>query len=177
MPISSLSTPGRLLLTTFGLGRLRPAPGTWGSMPPVVVAAGMLAMGMGTSGPSSGGWWVYHGVLMLVLVVFSLACLVYGDAAEAHFNAKDPGSICADETAGVCLPLMFLPHASVMGFWRTATTLLGVFLLFRVLDIVKPWPARRLQAWPSGLGVLVDDLVVGLQALVIVQIITRLWIV
>lgn len=167
MASSALTTTGRMFLTTFGLGRLRPAPGTWGSMPPVVLAGAMMASGA----PA----WSINLALTVVLVVFSAACVVYGDAGEAYFNTKDPSSVCADETAGQCLPLLALPASATGSFPRLAITLVGAFLLFRVLDILKPWPARGLQKLPSGWGVLIDDLVVGVQAMVLMQVLTRLW--
>lgn len=161
MPSSSLSTSARFLLTTFGLGHLRPAPGTWGSLPPVVLVGLLYA----AHSPA----WVVNLALAVILVLFSLACVIYGDAAEAHFNRKDPSSICADETAGQCLPLLFLPASMLLTPARLAVTLVGAFLLFRILDILKPWPARGLQKLPAGWGVLIDDLVVGLMALALVQ--------
>jgi phosphatidylglycerophosphatase A len=167
-----------MLVTTFGLGRLRPAPGTWGSLPPVLLAGLMLILGMGPARHGSGvswgwaGWLGYHGVLLAVLAVFSVACLAFGDAAEAAFGKKDPGSVCADETAGGCIPLMLLPPAAMAEEWAHWTLLLA-FLSFRMFDILKLPPAGKLQKQPGGVGILVDDLVAGVQAMVLVQIVTR----
>jgi len=144
-------------ITTFGLGRLRPAPGTWGSLPPVVLAAAMLAAGFPPL--------LATAVLLVVLVYFSAACLVQGDAAEARFGGKDPSTVVADETAGQCLPLLLLPAVAHASPLAGALTLLAAFLLFRVFDILKPWPADRLQAVPGGWGILLDDLIAGLYAL------------
>src|SRR5438093_667150 len=121
-------------LTTFGLGLMRPASGTWGSLPPPLLAAGMMAAGLGPVASP----WVYHGVLAAVLVVFSLACILYGDHAEARFGKKDPGQVVADETAAQCIPLMFLPAAALSPWWHAAATILLAFLSFRIFDIVKP---------------------------------------
>lgn len=158
-----------LWITTFGLGYLKPASGTWGSMPPVAIAWILLAGGLGpTEHPI-----VFHAILAAILVVFSAACIVQGDAAEARFGKKDPGQCVADETAGQCLSLMFLPEAAV-GEWRHATlTLLGAFVAFRLFDIIKPWPARQLQRVPGGWGILIDDLFAGIYAMAMVQIVTR----
>lgn len=169
---------GARLVTTFGLGLLRPAPGTWGSIPPVLIAGLMLIVGIR---PTVGGevvawawgpWLVFHGVLALILVAFSFGCLAYGDHAEAAFGKKDPGSVCADETAGMCIPLMFLPgHAlsQTDAHW----TLLLAFVAFRVFDILKLPPANELQDQPGGVGILLDDLIAGVQALVVVQIVAH----
>jgi phosphatidylglycerophosphatase A len=170
---------GDALVTTFGLGRLRPAPGTWGSVPPVILAALLLILGLGPRTTSEGWEWTwgawlgYHGVMALVLVVFSVACLAFGNEAEAVFGKKDPGSVCADETAGVTLPLMFLPAGAFHGE-HALWTLVLAFLAFRATDILKLPPARGLQRFPAGLGILVDDLVAGVQAMLLVQMVTRL---
>ena len=186
MRSSSLTTTGRMLITTFGLGALRPAPGTWGSMPPVLLAGVFVAL-IGTGSASldvaspsrldgwhEAAWLAYHLCLLLTVVVFSAACLKYGDAAEAYFNKKDPGSVCADETAGVCFPLMFLPAAAYGTWWMAIITLLVAFLAFRFFDILKLPPANGLQRNPAGLGILLDDLAAGVQAMIAVQLFVRL---
>lgn len=184
MRIPHISTVGGMMVTTFGLGLLRPAPGTWGSMPPVIVAVLLLIAGAGPT-PHDGGWvwswgaWtVYHAVMATIAIVFSIGCLAWGNEAEAAFGKKDPGSVCADETAGMSIALMFLPaHAlgggAGGGGWAVWTLLIA-FLTFRATDILKLPPARSLQRHPAGLGILIDDLVAGVQALLIVQLVTRL---
>jgi len=160
------------LVTVFGLGHAPVASGTFGSIPPIALTAGLWLAGFhpGAGGLGSG---VYHGTLACVLIAFSLACVTQGTAAEARFG-HDPAEVVADETAGQCIPLMFLP-AAVFADWRAFTlTLLGAFLAFRLLDIVKPWPARGLQGVPGGWGILLDDLAAGAYAFLLVQITTRL---
>ncbi len=168
-----LSKAGEALLTTFGLGRMRPAPGTWGSMPPVAIAGFMVLAGLAPDGTIV-HWIVWNGVFVAILLVFSIACVRYGDAAEARFGKKDPGQICADETAGVCLPLLLLSERAFATPSAAAATLLLAFLSFRALDIIKPWPAFQLQKVPAGWGVLLDDLAAGVQAAVVLQVVTRL---
>ncbi len=154
-----------LAITTFGLGYMRPASGTWGSLPPVIVAALLIWFGHGpTTSP-----WLYHAVLAAMLVVFSLVCLRQGDRAEVAFGKKDPSQAVADETAAQCIPLMFLPAHALSSASTIAYTLALAFIAFRVMDILKPWPAYRLQRIPGGLGILVDDLFAGIYALLIVQ--------
>lgn len=164
-----LSTPGRLLITTFGLGFMRPASGTWGSMPSVAVAGLMMFTGILPVGPSA---WLYHAVLAAIFIIFSWACVRFGPDAEQEFGKKDPGKVVADETAGQCLPLMFLPIASPDPL-RIALACGAAFLAFRVLDILKLPPANGLQRLTGGWGILVDDLVAGLQAAVVVQLLLR----
>lgn len=186
MRSSTLTHSGRMLVTTFGLGLLRPAPGTWGSIPPVFLAGLFVAAigtGSGTLDASDASridgwhevsWLLYHICLLLILAVFSVACLRHGDAAEAYFNKKDPGSVCADETAGVCLPLMLLPAAAYGAWWAAILTLIVAFLAFRVFDILKLPPANGLQRNPGGLGILLDDLAAGVQAMIVVQLFVRI---
>jgi phosphatidylglycerophosphatase A len=115
--------------------------------------------------------------MALVLLIFAGACIRDGEAAEARFGKKDPGQVVADETAGQCLPLMFLPATAVAGWPAMLMTLPLAFVSFRIMDIVKPWPARQLQRVPGGWGILIDDLFAGVYALVVVQVVTRLgWI-
>ncbi len=174
MSVRVLSRFGESMLTTGGLGRLRPAPGTWGSLPPVALAGGLLLLGWRPDGAGVIASAGYHGVLALVFVLFCWTCVRFGDFAEVHFNKKDPGSVCADETAGQCLPLIALPAAATAGPLPALLTLTLAFLTFRLLDILKPWPAGRLQRYPGGWGILLDDLIAGVQAMVIVQLVTRL---
>lgn len=169
---SALTPAGRSLITVFGLGAIRPAPGTWGSLPPVILAGVLIAAGFG---PASGsmGWLVYHGVLLAVLVAAVLVCAIHGDAAEAHYDRKDPSNVVADETAGQVLPLLFLPPAAVAGPAITVITLVYAFLAFRIMDILKPPPAYRLQRIPGGWGIAIDDLLAGAYAMLAVQVVTR----
>lgn len=156
-------------ITVFGLGAMRPAPGTWGSLPPVFVAALLIAA---NRGPIASPW-LYHGVLAIICIVFCAACIIEGDRAEAHFGRKDPSNAVADETAGQCFSLMFLPAAALATPLLSAFTLLYAFVAFRIMDIVKPFPARQLQKIPGGWGILIDDLIAGIYAMLCVQIMAR----
>lgn len=156
-------------ITTFGLGSMRPAPGTWGSLPPVAAATLLLTLG---HGPEQSRW-LFDGVQAAFLLIFSIACVMQGDRAEAHFGRKDPGNVVADETAGQSLALIFLPAAAFADPMRSAFTLATAFLAFRLLDIVKPWPARGLQRVPGGWGILIDDLIAGLYAAAVTQLTVR----
>ncbi len=164
--------PRFFLLTTFGLGHMRPFPGTWGSIPPVLVALALLAIG---AGPQQHPL-VFNGVMLAIVLAFSHVCVHQGDLAEAWFGRKDPSEVVADETAGQALVLLLLPLAQPHdgASWAHAIALLGVaFVSFRVLDILKPWPARGLQRIAGGWGVLIDDLVVAIPAWGIVQAVGR----
>lgn len=154
------------LITTLGLGYLKPASGTWGSLPPVVVA---VALRLGGLGPGA-GWpgWAWFGAQAAFLIVFAWACVARGDDAEAAFGKKDPGQVVADETAGMALTILLLPWGPLADVWSAVFTLGLAFVAFRVADIVKLWPAGALQRVAGGWGILLDDLVAGVQAAVVV---------
>jgi phosphatidylglycerophosphatase A len=80
---------------------------------------------------------------------------------EEVLGRKDPGVIVIDEVAGMMVAVLLLP--------RTAGVLLWAFLLFRLFDIWKPFPAREAQALRGGFGVVVDDLIAGVYALVLIM--------
>ena len=82
MASASLSRAGKMLLTTFGLGLMRPASGTWGSMPTVAIAGALILLGARPCGAGLLPSVIYHGVLLAVLLIFSWACITYGDGAE-----------------------------------------------------------------------------------------------
>ncbi len=154
-----------LLVSAGGLGFMRPFPGTWGSTPPAAAAWLMLLLGAQSA--------VYNTVLIAALVVFSIICIALGPWSEARFGRKDPSAVVADEVAGQCIPLLFLAHSApdlAEGrFWPVTLTVAAAFILFRVFDIWKPPPAHRLQSLPAGWGILIDDLLAGAYAAIILH--------
>lgn len=151
------------VLAVFGLGHVRPASGTWGSLPPIGLAVVLLACGQtGVGSP-----WVWNGAMVLVALAFSAACVLWGDQAESIWG-KDPSPVVADEVAGQAVALLAFPAAALD--WHGAVLLVFAFLAFRLFDIIKPAPANGLQAIPGGWGVLLDDLVAGFYALIAVQV-------
>ncbi len=148
----------RLVTSCFGLGRLPLAPGTWGSLPAAIIFALM---------------WHFHasGILIsIVMAVLALAgsviCVKFAPAAIAATGKADPREVVADEFAGqavtfLAIPFLITAAISTKQIWAAAV--LG-FLLFRLFDIVKPWPIRKLEKLPKGWGVLADDLLAGVYA-------------
>lgn len=141
------------IATLFGAGTLPGAPGTWGSLAsvlllwPIAVTAG------------------FAGLVMAVLVG-SLLCLWVADEAEQAWGV-DPPNMVIDEFAGQAVALLWLPLQGNIPadlFW-----LLAAFLLFRLFDIMKPLGIARLQHFPSGFGILLDDLLAGFYALACLQ--------
>ena len=126
-----------LFVATCGyLGYVPIAPGTFGS------AAGLLLF--------AAVRWSASTTLELALIVFLLTIGVWSaSVAERHFGAVDPGPVVLDEVAGMLITLALIPvnlTGAIVGFF-----------LFRALDVIKPWPANRMEALPGGLGVMADD--------------------
>jgi phosphatidylglycerophosphatase A len=148
----------RLLTSCLGLGWLPVAPGTWGSLPPMIVFG---VLGQWAVSP------MVIGLVMLALTILgSVICVALAPGAIAATGNKDPGEVVADELAGqsVCYlvaPLIWSYAYSATQIWLLA---LAGFLLFRVFDIFKPWPARQLEGLPAGWGILADDLMAGAYA-------------
>jgi phosphatidylglycerophosphatase A len=88
-----------------------------------------------------------------LFIAVSVVCTWASTVAASHFGRDDPGYVVIDEVAGQLATLLLL-DVSVVG------AVVG-FLIFRVLDIIKPWPANRLEALHGGLGIMADDLAVG----------------
>jgi phosphatidylglycerophosphatase A len=151
-------------LTVFGLGRMRPASGTWGSLPPVIIAGLLIATGFGPENHPV----LFSAILATVACVFAAACVLQGDQADLAYG-KDPSVVVADEMAGQSIALLLLPASAIGGWEKTCTLLLVAFLAFRVMDIIKPWPARQIQTLPGGWGILLDDVFAGFYAMLVVQ--------
>lgn len=126
-----------VFLATCGyVGYAPVAPGTFGS------AAGLAIFALVRA---SGSVYVE---LAAIVVLFAIG-VWSGTEAEQHFGGVDPGPIVLDEVVGMLITLALLP-VSAMG------ALVG-FLVFRVLDVVKPWPSGRFERLHGGLGVMADD--------------------
>ncbi|MBL7106404.1 MAG: phosphatidylglycerophosphatase A [Phycisphaerae bacterium] len=154
----------KLFATCFGLGLLPIAPGTWGSLP-CAVLFGILSFA-GTSNV------IINAVMAVCVVGGSAACVLCAPEAIERTGKKDPGQVVADEFAGQAVTFLALPALAGSNVILAAA---AGFLLFRFFDILKPWPIHKLEKLPSGWGILADDLLAGVYACVILQVITRLW--
>ena len=144
-----LPTPLVVGVATLGpLGMKLPAPGTWGS------AAGLLYALVFFR---HARWEV---VFAWTVLLSWVAVLITGEAAR-RMGRTDPGEVILDEF--VVMPLVFLgwPAGGPVPEWAV---LLGGFALFRLFDILKPLGIARLQRWPDGWGIVVDDFVAALAA-------------
>ena len=145
-----------LVATFLGVGRLRPGPGTWGSLATTLL------------------WWLLASHLppgaripvIVLLIVIVVAIGIPAATLEARgCGKKDPSHVVIDEVAGQLVTLIACPVV-----WQA---LLAGFILFRVFDIVKPPPVRSLERLPEGTGIVVDDLGAGVYALIVLQLLLR----
>ena len=145
-----------LAATFFGIGRLRPGPGTWGSAATVLLWYALaLALPPAARTPT---------VIALAVTVILIGIPAATQVARASAT-KDPQFVVIDEVAGQLIALLAVPLA-----WKT---FLAGFILFRAFDIVKPPPVRQLEKLPEGIGIVLDDVAAGIYALVIMQLLLR----
>jgi phosphatidylglycerophosphatase A len=130
-----------IVATVFGVGYVPFAPGTFGSL------AGLLLWAAVPADPLSQGV-----AIVAIFVIGSWS----GNVAERHFARTDPGQVVIDEVLGMLITLYFIPVG-----WPGA---LAGFLLFRAADIVKPYPANRLEKLHGGVGVMADDAMAAVYA-------------
>jgi phosphatidylglycerophosphatase A len=131
------------LATWFGCGYFPVGPGTAGSLGAMALAWVLIDLQ---------GWSRIHLALLTALLA-GPAIWAAGEAARIK-GLKDPGFVVVDEAVGQWITLLGVSRFS----WKSW---LAAFVLFRRLDIWKPWPARRLEALPSGTGIVADDAMAG----------------
>ena len=172
-PARSVKDYLALAIATCGVGYLPLAPGTWGSLLAVgiylLVRIGILSQPTDTPlivGPSG-----FLAGELLVIAIVTLFGIWAASRTERVLKVKDPGKVVVDEVAGQLIALLPLPLTRI-GPWPVLVVI--AFLLFRFFDIVKPYPARKLEALHGGLGIMADDLVAGAYAAVIVAVIVAL---
>ena len=140
-----------MLATWFGCGYWPWGPGTAGSLAAVLIAAGLH---------------VWLGAGRITIAVLLIAFLFPGIWAATRtariLNTEDPGMVVIDEVLGQWLTLL---GASTLS-WKT---FLAAFVLFRLFDIWKPWPIRRLENLPEGIGIVADDLGAGVYGAIVLS--------
>jgi phosphatidylglycerophosphatase A len=141
----------------FGSGRLRPGPGTWGSLVGCILSVPLLSLPL----------WLSISVTLAAILLAVPVC----SRAEALLGKTDPGSVVLDEIVAIPLTLLPLQAGGLLGVipFRDLTLLpahglwwLAAFALFRGLDIGKPGPIGTLQHLPRGWGIVMDDVAAGL---------------
>jgi phosphatidylglycerophosphatase A len=142
-----------LVATFFGIGRLKPGPGTWASVATVI----LWALASFEVAPASHTW----STIVAAAVVTAIGIPAATRVARGS-GLKDPQFVVIDEVAGQLVALVAVPLA-----WKT---FLAGLILFRVFDILKPFPIRRLERLPEGTGIVVDDLGAGFYALAVMHL-------
>ena len=146
-----------LSIATCGVGYLPLAPGTFGSL----VGVGIFLL-------------LAHANLLVIVVAIlaiTFAGIWAGSRVEQMSGRKDPGKVVVDEVAGQLIALFPL---TLFARWSIGAVILS-FILFRFFDIVKPYPANRLQDLDGGMGIMFDDLVAGVYGAVVVSIFLRIF--
>lgn len=145
-----------VFLCTFGyVGYCPVAPGTAGSLAGLALYGALRAAGLSPLADL--------GVIAVLFVIGAWS----GTHAERHFGGTDPGPGVIDEVVGMLVTLWALP----------ATWVLAVvgFFVFRLLDVVKPWPARQLESLHGGLGMMADDVMAALYGNVLLRGLIAVW--
>ncbi len=141
----------RWVTTFFGIGFLPFVPGTWGSI---------AGVGVFVILPETGLWRV------AVFAGITAVGLILCGSSETVFGRKDPQYVVIDEVAGMMLSLLWLPLYNIKVFFLA-------FFLFRLLDTVKPFPARWIQDRHGALGIMGDDLAAAAYANLVLQAVLR----
>jgi phosphatidylglycerophosphatase A len=142
-----------LVATFFGAGRLQPGPGTWASLATVI----LWALASSQIPLASRTWATIVAAAVVTLIGIPAATRVARSS-----GLKDPQFVVIDEVAGQLVTLIAVPLG-----WKS---FLAGLILFRVFDIWKPFPIRRLERLPEGAGIVVDDLGAGLYALALMHL-------
>ena len=137
------------LATGFNIGNIPLAPGTFGSILGLVLCFALAGLTLPLA--------------VICLVLFIATAVWIAAEAEKLINQKDPACIVIDEIAGMAVTLVGLP-------FNLTTALIG-FIIFRILDIIKPFPIRALDSRVSGgMGIVIDDVAAGILANLLVRI-------
>ncbi len=157
------------IATGGGAGVIPFGPGTWGSLVGLLMAYGLIAA-------FNQNVALLQNALIIVSLFLALIGIWAGTRAETIFDRKDAGQIVIDEVCGQVIAFVFIaPFLPILakfgGQWRW--WLIPGFLLFRAFDIFKPYPINRLQSLTGGVGVMMDDIVAGIYAAVLMSL--ALW--
>ena len=154
-----------LAVTTFGVGYLPLAPGTYGSAVGVLIYLIFASIeGRANFYSSQNNWadaqitaWI-HAVNLILFLLFCLLGIWAANRAVKIFQNKDPQQAVVDEVIGQLITFLFVPFDLS---WRFV---FAGFILFRLFDIWKPYPIDSLQNLPAGIGVCADDILAGVYA-------------
>lgn len=164
-----------LAVTTFGVGYIPLAPGTWGSAVGVLIYllfarieeyADRFFVPKGWETLQITAW--IHVVNAILFLLLCLLGIWASNRATRIFQDKDPQKVVVDEVIGQLLVFLFVPFGLSWKF------ILAGFLLFRLFDIWKPYPIRSLEKLPAGLGICADDILAGVYGGIVLSFIYAL---
>jgi phosphatidylglycerophosphatase A len=142
----------KMLGSGFFTGYLPMIPGTWGSL-----AALLIYLIPGFENPS---------FMFLMISLFIVIGIPIGDRFESVYG-KDPKECTIDEVVGMWITLLFLP--------RKIWWIIAAFVIWRLMDIVKPFPARQFEKIKGGWGIMLDDITAGLYSFISIQMVIYLY--
>jgi phosphatidylglycerophosphatase A len=161
-----------LILATCGVGYLPLAPGTWGSAVGVilyllfqVLSLRAYALVQPVGWDATTLYLLRTNSLLLIISIITLVGIWAATRTEILLRRKDPGVVVIDEVAGQMIAFIFVPAGASL--WVMVTG----FILFRIFDMWKPYPIRRLEALESGLGIMGDDVLAGIYAAIVLGLI------
>lgn len=163
-------------VATCGVGLISIAPGTWGSAVGVGIylllreASARVFVYATARGISVPPLEAFRTTFMLVMLIgLSVVGVWAASRAEKLLGRKDPGAVVVDEVAGQLITFLFVPFDA--GMWA----IVAGFVAFRVFDIWKPYPIRRLESLESGLGIMADDVLAGAYAATLMSLLTSIY--
>jgi len=137
-----------LIATFLNVGNIRYAPGTFGSLATIPILILMRR---------------YPGFLPLLSIFVLCLGIWAADIVAKKSGLKDPSKVVIDEVCGMMVSFLWIPI--------TAATLVWGFLLFRLFDILKPPPIKRLEKLPGGYGIMLDDVLAGVYVNLILRVV------
>lgn len=143
-----LSIPVKVLGSGFYSGYIPFAPGTFGSLAALII---YLIPGFEN---------LY--IILPVIIMTIIVGIPIGTKFEKYYNTEDPSYCTIDEMAGMWISLIAIP--------KQVIPVISAFILWRIMDIIKPFPARRLENLKGGLGVMMDDVAASVYSLIILHI-------
>ena len=150
MTTTTLRSRGAVALASFAYVGFAPvAPGTVGSAAALLLFAPLR-------------WAAIPGLEVATVALLFCAGVWSASLTEQHLGVEDPGPVVIDEVVGMLISLLWLPSS-----WMVVA---AAFVAFRVFDIIKPWPADRLERLHGGWGIMADDLMAGVYANLVVQL-------
>lgn len=151
-----LNTLGKFIGLGFGSGLSPVAPGTAGSLVAVLIYY-LISLAFADIAP----------YILVALILLGAPLGIWATGLLVTEADPDPGKAVWDEFVGLWITCLLLP--------ATIPWLAAAFFTFRVFDVIKPWPARRLESWHGGLGIMADDVVAGAYGAALLAVAHLIW--